>query len=131
MNIEQLTPEQIEAIKASGGFSGSLSAGISLHGEQATSIKPSQSIPISGYGHQLRPNVEGNRPAEGLVSAPSSEFAKRLGDQAVEEARVQAEAINKAQEEREALNPSTLLARLSYLERTVKKLEKQVQELKR
>ena len=62
--LENLSEEQVNAIKASGGFSGSVRDGIDLL-EGPTTYKPASSIPISGYEQGVRPSV--GRPSDQLI----------------------------------------------------------------
>lgn len=126
MDLNNLTPEQVEAIKSSGGFSGSLSGGIH-YGQEPTSRTPQTSIPISGYGTNLRPRVEGNDTL--VTSINIDKYNQADANRRLKEAEA-AEAARKRREElKEFTNPEALQKRISYLERTVKRLEKALKEV--
>ena len=130
LNLNNLTPEQVESIKASGGFSGSMSGGLSF--EPATTYTPAASVPISGYGHALRPRIKdaGHDPnAEGLVSKPNiDKYNAADAERKLKELEAQ-EALEREKEQlREVTDPRKLQATLQALSRKVNRLEKQLKE---
>ncbi len=129
MNIKDLTPEQISKIKANGGFSGSLSGGLDI--EAPTTSVPANSVPITGYGSEVRGSW-GRKDSQELVS--KVDLSKNM---AAHSARLQQEAAEQAQllaereELRDVTDPKKLMAQMQYLDRQVKKLTKEVNALKK
>ena len=82
MDLNNLSKDQVEAIKAAGGFSGSELSGVNL-GTDSQSFEPKASIPISGYGKGLRPRMSSQ--GENLISGPSADLPKKLACQAVQQ----------------------------------------------
>jgi hypothetical protein len=125
-NIDSLTPDQINNIKLSGGFSGSLQHGIELDAG-ASSFTPRTSTPISGHGKELRPRVAGNDPTKGLVTLPDIGKYNHEDQRRQETARAAAEARRQEIEALQAVtDPKKLQASLQALSRKVNKLEKQL-----
>ena len=129
MNIKNLKPEQISKIKANGGFSGSLKGGLDI--EAPTASVPANSVPISGYGSEVRGSW-GRKDSQELVS--KVDLSKNM---AAHSARLQQEAAEQAQllaereELRDVTDPRKLMAQMQYLDRQVKKLTKEVNALKK
>ena len=129
MNINKLTPEQVAAIKTNGGFSGSLKGGLDI--EAPSSSAPAQSIPISGYGTDVR-GTWGRKEFTELVKSP--DLTKHL---AAHNKREQEEAAHKAallaerEELREVTDPKKLQAQIQFMDRQIKKLIKDVNALKK
>jgi hypothetical protein len=127
MDINNLSPDQIKAIKANGGFSGSLKGGFDI--ESPSSSAPAQSIPITGYGTDVR-GTWGRKDSQELVT--KVDVSKNI---AVHTARIQQEAAEQAQllKERDDLrlvtDPRKLMAQLQYQDRAIKKLQNQVKDL--
>ena len=46
--------------------------------ESASAGAPRQSVPISGYGSEIRPRIANNDPSEGLIAGPSKSFGSHL-----------------------------------------------------
>ena len=132
-NVNALTPEQIERIKANGGFSGSMSEGMGLEDTQAsTQIKARSTTPIRGYGSSLRPQInspEGKAQSTTVVSTPSPDFAVKLGQQETDRRTAEAKANRERNEQIAALQPTNILKRLEYTERKLKALEKRLKAL--
>ena len=125
-DINKLTPEEVEAIKSGGGFSGSFSGGMRI-GTEASDRTPAVSIPISGYGTNLRPVVAGN---EELVSKVDIEkYNLAALQREVERAEAQEAAEREREQLREVTDPKKLQASLQALSRKVNRLEKQLGEL--
>ena len=114
----ELTPEEIEYLKSGQTLSGSISGGL----EGPAAVTPKQSIPISGYGTSLRPNVANNRPNEKLIEGPSPSFAGSLAKQAQDEAAANRRAAEADRKEKEALTNHALRRDLSATQRQVKRL---------
>ncbi len=99
------------------------------NGDLATARTPVNTIAIRGAGKDLRPNVEGNRPQEGLVDGPSPNFAKNLATTAQADAKAQLKVLEEEQKAKESLSNQALRRDLEAMRRAVKRLEKQVKEL--
>ena len=126
-DINKLSPEQIQSIKESGGFSGSISQGFSYGTVEA----PSERTPtkIAGYAHDIRPRIGPNNPStDGLISAPSSSFPLRLAKSAQEEAARALAALEEEEEKRQILDISNMEKRIAYLERKLKQVEKKLRD---
>ena len=127
MDINNLTPAQVAAIKENGGFAGSVKAGINI--ESPSSSAPVQSIPISGYGTDVR-GTWGRKDSQELVT--KVDVSKNI---AAHTARIQQEAAEQAlllkerDDLREVTDPRKLMAQLQYQDRAIKKLQKQVKDL--
>ena len=116
-----VTQEMIDVAVANPGVAVS-------NGDLATARTPVNTIAIRGAGKDLRPNVAGNRPQEGLVDGPSPKFAKGLASTAQADAKAQMEALEKQHKEKESLSNQALRRDVEALRRAVKRLEKQVKE---
>ena len=117
-----VTQEMIDVAVANPGVAVS-------NGDLATARTPVNSIAIRGAGKDLRPNVEGNRPQEGLVDGPSPKFIKGLATSAQADAAAQLKLLDDRQKEKESLSNQALRRDVEALRRAVKRLEKQVKEL--
>ena len=128
------SPEEIAAMKSGGGVSKSFAAdsqGVVRSSMVTTHCE--NHIGSGGWGDApsietrtqkvSRPSIKGSG---GYVTSPNLE---RFNDQAV--ARDQAEAAKKAQQEkdRQAQAPDAMQSRIEYLERSLKKLQKQLKEI--
>lgn len=135
MDINKISAADIEAVKAAGGsLSGVVGAdGIFRTSEDAQVFEPKTSTPISGYGSNIRPRIGGNDPnADGLISKPdiskyNAEHEARLRKDAAARAAVEAER----EELSSVTDPKKLQAQLSALDRQVRKLQKELREVKR
>ena len=125
MDLNNLSKEQVEAIKAAGGFSGSELGGVTL-GNDPQSFEPKASIPISGYGKGLRPRMSSH--GENLISGPSADLPKKLAHQAEQQWKQRAEESKKVKED--PLTPHNLRKDVEALRRQIKRLEKQLKEIK-
>lgn len=124
--LENLSEEQVEAIKSSGGFSGSIKGGIDIL-EGPCTFKPSSSIPISGYEQGIRPSV--GRPADQLIRGISKEALERgEAERKAFEAEQRAEAEALAQEA-SSLSNHALRRDHEILKRQVARLVKQIKKL--
>ena len=129
MNFNKLTPDQVAAIKANGGFSGSVKGGLDI--EAPTKSVPANSVPISGYGSEVRGSW-GRKESQELVT--KVDLSKNMAAHA---ARLQKEAADQAQllaereELRDVTDPKKLMAQMQYLDRQVKKLTKDLNALKK
>lgn len=127
-NINALTPEQVEAIKVAGGFSGSFQEGISL-GQESSALTPQVSVPIDGYGHNLRPRVGPNNPQEGLVNRINIDKYNKADAERKLAAIEAQEALERERELlQEVTDPRKLQASLQALSRKVGRLEKQLKD---
>tara|TARA_R100000951_G_scaffold107002_2_gene102012 strand:+ start:88 stop:498 length:411 start_codon:yes stop_codon:yes gene_type:complete len=129
MDINNLTPDQVAKIKANGGFSGTLKGGLDI--ESATAGAPVQSIPITGYGTDVR-GTWGRKDCQELVT--KVDVSKNI---AAHTARIQQEASEQAlllkerEELRDVTDPRKLMAQMQYLDRQLKKLTKEVNALRK
>ncbi len=129
MNINKLTPEQVAAIKENGGFSGSLSGGLDI--EAPTTSAPANSVPITGYGSEVRGSW-GRKDSQELVT--KVDLSKNMAAHAArleKEATEQAQLLKEREELRDVTDPRKLMAQMQYLDRQVKKLTKEVNALKK
>ena len=129
MNIKNLTPEQISKIKANGGFSGSLKGGLDI--EAPTASAPATSVPITGYGSEVRGSW-GRKDSQELVT--KVDLSKNMQAHAArlqQEAADQALLLKEREELRDVTDPRKLMAQMQYLDRQVKKLTKEVSALKK
>ena len=99
------------------------------NGDLATARTPVNNISIRGAGKDLRPNVAGNRPQEGLVDGPSPKFSKGLASSAQADAAAQLKLLEDRQKEKESLSNQALRRDVEAMRRAVKRLEKQVKDL--
>ena len=123
MDLNNLSKDQVEAIKAAGGFSGSELGGVTL-GTDSQSFEPKTSIQISGYGTNLRPRISSH--GESLISGPSADLPKKLACQAEQQQKDRAQEAKKNRED--PLSPHNLRKDVEALKRSVKRLEKQLKE---
>lgn len=117
-----ITQDMIDAAIASPGVAVS-------NGDLATAKTPVNNISIRGAGKDLRPNVAGNRPQEGLIEGPSPKFVKGLATSAQADAAAQLKLIEDKQKEKESLSNQALRRDLEVMRRAVRRLEKQVKDL--
>lgn len=102
-------------------------------GEAPKSFSPTQTHSINSGASNVRPRVRGNETHDvrgAKISRPSASFPQRLaaGDEAL---RAKAAAQKAAEEEHKELTDlDRIVARISYLERTVKSQAKTIKELK-
>ena len=122
-----LTEEQLEALKAGATISGS-SKSLDVFAPSASA--PRNTVPIKGYGTELRPRVAGNDPSQGLVEGPSGDWAAKHADQWQAEAAQEAARLKQQDESKAALTNESLRRDLEALRRQIKRLEKQVKETK-
>ena len=124
MSIDNLlTPEQIEAAIAGANISGSIRGGV---GEPIT-FTPSSHTPITGYGTDIKPRVRdaNDQPVEQRVTQVNVD---RFNKQAAERELKAIKDAEKASRDKEALDPSKLLATMNAMDRRLRKLEKQLKE---
>ncbi len=125
-NITSLfSEEQIQAMKAGENIAGSVNNGFT--GPETYNI--TSSVPIAGYGTDIKPRIrdnKGNTIIQERVSRP------RVNDYNAQDAKHKLEELNaqqKVAEEQAALDPKKILASLNALDRTVRRLSKQVKAL--
>ena len=97
---------------------------------QARTYTPSTSIPINEGQTQVRPQIGGHVNGKEKITV-SSNLAKRLddGDKKMKaEAKSRLEEIQKREEE---VSPDSILGRLAYLERNLKKTTAELNKLKK
>lgn len=125
--ISNLSPEQIKEMIATPGqtFGGSV-------GEEATSFRSRTHVDISNTAAKgVRPNVPGNEMHDvtaGRITRPSSRLAERL-DEGHQEQQAAIKAAAAEAKALEALNPTSFDARIAFLERAVKRIEKSLKAL--
>ena len=124
MDLNNLSKDQVEAIKAAGGFSGSELGGVTL-GTDPQSFEPKASIPISGYGKGLRPRMSSH--GDSLIMGPSADLPKKLARQAEQQWKERAEEVQKVKED--PLTPHNLRKDVETLRRQIKRLEKRLKEV--
>lgn len=100
--------------------------GTTISAGSATSSAPKTSVPISGYGSNLRPVVKGN---DKLIVGPSSNFGGRLAKQAQQFAESESQRIEEINNEMKALSPQALRRDVEALRRALKRAEKKISEL--
>ena len=133
MDINNLTPEMVAAIKENGGFSGTLKGGLDIDKQEV--FIPRNSVPIRGYGTNLRPqvkNLDGEVVSDGMVTRAN--VSTHLSNHQAEKDRIEAEQQEQLQLQHELaayLEPKKLMAQIQYLDRQVKKLTKEVNTLKK
>ena len=124
---EGITPQMLEQLVNSPGET--ISSGPPT---AARSFKPSSSIPINEGQRDVRPQVGGHvAGAERITVSPNLAVRLAKGDE--EQKALKAALAAEEAERLEALEetqPEKILARLAYLERTVKAQQKQIKELK-
>ena len=123
MDINNLSKDQVEAIKAAGGFSGSELGGVTL-GNDPQSFEPKQSIKIDGYGSNLRPRITSH--GESVIKGPSTNLPKKLALQAEQQLKERQAAVKQTRED--PLSANNLRKDLEAMRRQIKKLEKQLKE---
>ena len=123
MDINNLSKDQVEAIKAAGGFSGSAKDGVTL-GNEPQSFEPKQSIKIDGYGSNLRPRISSH--GESVIKGPSANLPKKLALQAEQQLKERQAAVKQTRED--PLSAHNLRKDLEAMRRQIKKLEKQLKE---
>ena len=123
MDINNLSKEQVEAIKAAGGFSGSSKDGVTL-GTDPQSFEPKASIPISGYGTNLRPRMSSH--GDSIIKGPSADLPKKLARQAEQQQKERQAAAKQAQAD--PLSAHNLRKDLEAMRRQIKRLEKALKE---
>ena len=123
MDLNNLSKEQVEAIKAAGGFSDSELGGVTL-GSDPQSFEPKTSIQISGYGTNLRPRISSH--GESLISGPSADLPKKLARQAEQQLKERQAAAKQTRED--PLSAHNLRKDLEAMRRQIKRLEKQLEE---
>ena len=122
---EGITPEMVEQLVSSPGQTLS-----GFAGEPAATFAPSSSIDISQRaGKGLRPQIGGQRAGDKRIDRPSASLPLKLA--AGDKARREAEAARAAEAEKQRIehSPEKLSARISFLERANKRLEKQLKDL--
>jgi hypothetical protein len=120
-----LSPEDIQRLKAGENLSGSLSAGL----ESPTVVTPSVQHQLRGHGKDIRPNIQGNRPNEKLVNNVSPDFAGRLAKDAQEFAAAEYKRLTEEEKNRDSLSNRALRRDVEALRRQIKRMEKQLKEL--
>ena len=135
MDINKLTADDFAVIKEAGGISGVVGAdGILRTAEASQVFTPGTSTKISGYGTNIRPRIVGashDPNTDGLIEKPN---ISKYNDE--HEARLRADAARRAEaeKEREELqafsDPKKLQAQLSAMDRLIRKLQREVKELK-
>ena len=123
MDLNNLSKDQVEAIKAAGGFSGSELGGVTL-GNDPQSFEPKQSIKIDGYGSNLRPRISSH--GESVIKGPSADLPKKLARQAEEQLKERQAAAKQTRED--PLSPHNLKKDLEIMKRRMAKLEKMLKE---
>ena len=123
MDLNNLSKDQVEAIKAAGGFSGSELGGVTL-GNDPQSFEPQQSIKIDGYGTNLRPRISSH--GESVIKGPSANLPKKLARQAEQQLKQRQAAVKQTRED--PLSAHNLRKDLEAMRRQIKKLEKQLKE---
>ena len=114
---EGITPEMVEAAVSN--------PGVVVSRESASASAPRKSIPISGYGSQVRPNTPGNK---GLVNGPSKSLGSHLAKQAQYFAAAESKRLAQADEDKKALSPQAMRRDIEALRREVNRLKKQLKE---
>lgn len=120
-----VTPEMLEQLVNSPGET------ISSSPTASSSFRPSSSIPINEGHRDVRPQIGGHvNGAEKITVSPN--LAKRLAEGDEREKALKASLAAEEADRLAALEetqPEKILARLAYLERTVKTQQKQIKEL--
>ena len=98
---------------------------------QAQTFTPSSHNPINQGQTAVRPQIGGHVNGKEKISRPSASLPQRLadGDAAMRaKAKAEVEAIKKREEE---ISPTSILGRLAYLERQLKKTTAELNKLKK
>ena len=127
------SPEDIEALKSGQQIGGSRKTGITTNGAQV--FTPQASYEINQGQKNVRPRIrtaEGSQanPDGGLVTAP--DMSRINSNHEAEKARIAAEQQKQDDEQRslrEFMEPSKLKGEIAYLQRTVKRLQKDLKAL--
>ena len=124
---EGITPEMFEQLVNSPGqtLSGSIKEG------QARTYTPSTSIPINEGQTAVRPQIGGHVYGKEKISRPSASLPQRLADG---DAKMRAEAaaqLAEIKQREEEVSPDSILGRLAYLERNLKKTTAELNKLKK
>ena len=94
------------------------------------SVTPRSSVDITQRaGRGLRPRVKGNPVTEERISRPSSALPEKLARGDAERRLAEAARAEEEEKLRQEHDPSKLSARISYLERKVKSLDKALKKL--
>ena len=125
------TPEQIQAMREGRPLSGLVDA--ETGGLKAQVYTPSTSTPIEGYGTNVRPRIrngDGSDVGSTRVTRPSGKQLAAFNKLDEEKKIAEAKAAELARQEREELAPESLHSQVQYLTRAVKKLTKELNQLK-
>ena len=135
MTTNKITAADIEAVKAAGGsLSGIVGPdGVLRTSEDAQVFEPKTSTKISGYGSNIRPRIAGTSHdpnTDGLVAKPdiskyNAEHEERRRADAARRAAVEAEK----EELSSVTDPRKLQAQLSAMDRSIRRLQKQIKDL--
>ena len=117
-----ITPEMVEALVSNPGQT------ITPQDLKPQTFTPTQRVGLRNETKDIRPNVQGNKPNDGLIGGPSPNFATGLAKQAQKDAAAALKEIEENQKQKELLSTSSLRRDLEALRRQVKRLEKQLKE---
>ena len=125
----EFTPEQIQALKAQAQLMGESTVGEIFDNNNGAETAPRIGAVNKVTRPQLR-TAEGTNIPSQRVTRPSAALAQRLGDQEKARIAAEAEARKEAAALAEATSSDSLQKRIAYLERTLKRVEKQLKEQK-
>ena len=98
---------------------------------QATTFTPTSTIPINEGQTAVRPQIGGHVKGREKITRPSAALPQRLADG---DAKMKAEAAQQLAEikkREEEVSPDSILGRLAYLERQLKKAHTEITKLKK
>ena len=124
-------PEQIQDMKEGRPLSGLVDA--ETGGLKAQVYTPSTSTPIEGYGTNVRPRIrngDGSDVGSTRVTRPSGKQLAAFNKLDEEKKIAEAKAAEKYRQEIEELSPQSLHSQVQYLTRAIKKLQKELNQLK-
>ena len=125
------TPEQIQQMRDGVPLSGSIDN--NTGGLKATVYTPTTHTAISGHETNLRPkirNADGSDAGSTRVRRPSGKQLAAFNKADEEKKLAEAKAAELARQEREELAPESLHSQVQYLTRAIKKLQRELNQLK-
>ena len=126
------TPEQIQQMKEGIPLSGTLDEETGC--VKASVFTPASHTAISGYGTDIRPqilNEDGTKVGKAVVSRPSGKTLETYNKADEKKKIAEAKTADLAHQEREAMSPQSLHSQVQYLTRSLKKLQKELIQLKK
>lgn len=120
-----LTPDEVEALVSNPGAVISRSASGSPEVFSLRSSHPINQVTRSDLTPTIR-TPDGIPVAQSKVKGPSPDFAYELGRKAIQERLSQEQEDQERLASSKRLQPSAMMARIEFLERSLKRLQKQI-----